>query len=131
MVDLDELFRGSDVISLHLRLSDQTRGFLGPDQLAMMKPEAILVNTARGGIVDEAALREALIAGRIRAAAMDVFATEPLPADHAWRDVPNVVLTPHCAGISPSVMEAGLRMAVENIWAFLEGRAEHVVAALF
>jgi len=131
MVELEELFRSSDVISLHLRLSDQTRGFLGAAQLAMMKPEAILVNTARGGMVDEAALRDALLGGRIRAAAMDVFATEPLPADHAWRDIPNVVLTPHCAGISPAVVEAGLRMAVDNIWAFLAGRAEHAVAVPF
>jgi D-3-phosphoglycerate dehydrogenase len=116
MVKLDDLYRASDVVSLHLRLSEQTRGFVGAAQLALMKPEAILVNTARGGIVDEAALRDALGAGRLRAAALDVFSAEPLPPDHAWANVPNVVLTPHCAGISPEVMEAGLRMAVENIW---------------
>jgi len=127
MVQLEELFRSSDVISLHLRLSEETRGFIGAAQLALMKPEAILVNTARGGMVEEAALREALGSGRIRAAALDVFAAEPLPADHAWREVPNVVLTPHCAGISPTVMEAGLRMAVENVWAFLEGRPRNLV----
>jgi phosphoglycerate dehydrogenase-like enzyme len=127
MVELNELFRSSDVISLHLRLSEQTRGFIGAAQLALMKPETILVNTARGGMVDEGALREALTSGRIRAAALDVFAAEPLPADHAWRGIPNVVLTPHCAGISPSVMEAGLRMAVENVWAFLEGRPRNLV----
>jgi D-3-phosphoglycerate dehydrogenase len=117
MVELDDLYRMSDVVSLHLRLSEQTRGSVGTAQLALMKPEAILVNTARGGIVDEAALRDALAAGRLRAAALDVFSAEPLPPDHAWANVPNVVLTPHCAGISPDVMEAGLRMAVENIWA--------------
>lgn len=127
MVELDELYRTSDVVSIHLRLSEQTRGFVGALQLALMKPEAILVNTARGGIVDEAALRNALTSGRLRAAALDVFASEPLAADHAWASVPNVVLTPHCAGISPAVIEAGLRMAVENIWAFLEGRPQHLV----
>lgn len=127
MVELEELYRSSDVISLHLRLSEETRGFIGAAQLALMKPEAILVNTARGGIVDEGALQESLGSGRIRAAALDVFAAEPLSPDHGWAGIPNVVLTPHCAGISPSVMEAGLRMAVENIWAFVEGRARNVV----
>jgi phosphoglycerate dehydrogenase-like enzyme len=127
MVELEELYRSSDIISLHLRLSEETRGFIGAAQLALMKPEAILVNTARGGVVDEAALREALASGRLRAAALDVFAEEPLPADHGWAGIPNVVLTPHCAGISPGVMEAGLRLAVENICAFLEGRARNVV----
>jgi D-3-phosphoglycerate dehydrogenase len=116
MVELNDLYRTSDVVSLHLRLSDRTRGFMGAAQFALMKPDAILVNTARGGIVDEAALRDALAAGRLRAAALDVFSTEPLPAGHAWTNVPNVVLTPHCAGITPEVMEAGLRMAVENLW---------------
>ena len=127
MVEVEELVRASDAISLHLRLSEETRGFVGAKQLAWMKPEAILVNTARGGIVEEAALREALVSGRIRAAALDVFATEPLPSNHAWAGVPNVVLTPHCAGISPGVLEAGLRMAVENIWAFLNGRPQNLV----
>lgn len=127
MVELDELYRTSDVVSIHLRLSEETRGFVSAPQLALMKPEAVLVNTARGGIVDEAALRDALTAGRLRAAALDVFASEPLPASHAWASLPNVVLTPHCAGISPAVIEAGLRMAVENIWAFLEGRPQHLV----
>jgi len=126
-VELEELYRTSDVVSLHLRLSGETRGFVGAKQLAWMKPHAILVNTARGGIVDEAALREALASGRIRAAALDVFASEPLPAGHGWAAAPNVVLTPHCAGISPDVMEAGLRMAVENIWAFLEGHPQNLV----
>lgn len=128
LVELEDLYRASDVISLHLRLSEQTRGFVGTKQFEWMKPGVILVNTARGGMVDEDALREALASGRVRAAALDVFATEPLPADHAWAEMPNVVLTPHCAGISPDVMEAGLRLAVENIWAFMEGRPQNLVA---
>ena len=127
VVELDELYRTSDVVSIHVRLSDETRGLVGAPQLALMKPEAILVNTARGGIVDEAALRDALASGRLRAAALDVFASEPLAANHAWACLPNVVLTPHCAGISPAVIEAGLRMAVENVWAFLEGRPHNLV----
>jgi D-3-phosphoglycerate dehydrogenase / 2-oxoglutarate reductase len=128
LVELEDLYRTSDVISLHLRLSEQTRGFLSTKQFESMKPGVILVNTARGGIVDEGALREALASGRVRAAALDVFATEPLGAGHAWAEMPNVVLTPHCAGISPDVLEAGLRLAVENIWAFLEGRPQNLVA---
>ena len=127
MVELDELYRTSDVVSIHLRLSNETRGFVGAPQLALMRPGAILLNTARGGIVDEAALREALAAGRLRAAALDVFGSEPLAPNHAWASAADTVLTPHCAGISPDVIEAGLRMAVENIWEFLEGRPRHLV----
>lgn len=127
LVELEDLYRRADVVSLHLRLSGETKGFVGALQLALMKPGAILVNTARGGIVDEAALREALTAGRIRAAALDVFAGEPLGAGNAWSDVANAVLTPHCGGIVPEVTEAGLRMAVDNIWAFVEGRPRNLV----
>jgi len=126
LVELDYLYGASDVVSLHLRVSPETRGFIGARQFALMKPGAILLNTARGGLVDEAALVAALAAGRIRAG-LDVFGTEPLPPDNPWTRLPNVVLTPHCAGISPEVIEAGMRMAVENIWAFLEGRPSHLV----
>lgn len=119
MVDFERLCRTSDVVSLHLRLSDQTQGLFGARQFAMMKPGVILVNTARGGIVDEAALIEALSDGRIAGAGLDVFAHEPLPPDHPITRLPNVVLTPHCAGITPEALEAGLRMAVENIWKFI------------
>ena len=119
MVDFEGLCRTSDVISLHLRLSDQTRGLFDAAQLAMMKPGAILVNTARGGIVEERALLDALSQGRIAGAGLDVFSTEPLPPDHPLTRLANVVLTPHCAGITPEALEAGLRMAVENIWQFI------------
>jgi phosphoglycerate dehydrogenase-like enzyme len=127
MVELGELYRASDVLSLHLRLSPQTEGFLGPRQFAQLKPGAILLNTARGGLVDEAPLVEALATGRLGGAGLDVFAREPLPAGHPLAALPNVVLTPHCAGVTPEALEAGLRMAVENIWRFVEGRPEHVV----
>jgi len=127
MVELDELFRASDVVSVHLRLSPETSGFVGAQQLALMKKSAILVNTARGAIVDEQAMVDALAEGRIRAAGLDVFATEPLPKDHLLTRLPNVVMTPHCAGITPEALEAGLQMAVDNIWSFLDGHPEHVV----
>jgi len=127
MVDLDELYRTSDVVSVHLRLSPDTVGFIGPREFGLMKPSAILINTARGAIVDEAAMLDALANQRIAGAGLDVFATEPLPPGHPVTALPNVVITPHCAGITPEALEAGLRMAVENIWAFLDGRREHVV----
>jgi len=127
-VEIDELYRTSDVVSVHLRLSAETVGFIGSRQLALMKPSAILINSARGAIVDEAALVDALAADRIAGAGLDVFATEPLPAGSPLVKLPGVVLTPHCAGITPEALEAGLRMAAENIWAFVEGRAQHVVA---
>lgn len=128
LVELDQLCRESDVVSVHLRLSAETRGMIGERELAMMKPSAILINTARGAIVDEAALVEALLAGRIAAAGLDVFAVEPLPAGHALTRLPNVVMTAHSAGVTPEALEAGLQMAVDNVFHFLEGRPEHVVA---
>jgi D-3-phosphoglycerate dehydrogenase len=122
MVELDELCGTSDVISLHLRLSEQTAGLIGAARFKLMKESAILVNTARGAIVDEAALVAALAAGRIAGAGLDVFAVEPLEQGHPLTRLDNVVITPHCAGITPEALEAGLRMAVENIWAFVDGR---------
>jgi phosphoglycerate dehydrogenase-like enzyme len=116
IVSLEELYRTSDVISVHLRLSPETKGMIGAAQFALMKPTAILINTARGAIVDELALIDALTSGRIAGAGLDVFTTEPLPQGHPLTTLPNTVLTPHCAGITPEAMEAGLRMAVENLF---------------
>jgi D-3-phosphoglycerate dehydrogenase len=127
LVPLEELLAGSDVVSLHLRLSDQTRGFLGATELAKMKPGAIFVNSARGPIVDEAALMEALRRRRIAGAGLDVFDTEPLPQGHPLVNLDNVVLSPHAAGITPEALEAGLRLSVENVWRFLEGSPQNVV----
>ncbi|HUL15755.1 MAG TPA: NAD(P)-dependent oxidoreductase, partial [Terriglobales bacterium] len=109
------------------RLSERTANFLGEREFALIKPGAILLNAARGGLVDEESLLRALASGRLSGAGLDVFAQEPLPAGHPLTALPNVVLTPHCAGITPEALEAGLRMAVENIWRFAEGRPEHVV----
>ena len=118
-VELDELLRRSDVVSLHLRLSDQTTGMLGREQFQMMKPGAILINTARGAMVNEGALIEALVSGHLAGAGLDVFAVEPLPADSAIKGLPTVVLTPHSAGVTPETVEAGLAMSIDNVWNWL------------
>ncbi|HTT61840.1 MAG TPA: NAD(P)-dependent oxidoreductase [Bryobacteraceae bacterium] len=127
LVTLDDLLRLSDVVSLHLRLSAETRGFIGKRELGMMKPSAILINTARGPIVDEPALIEALATKRIAAAGLDVFAVEPLPPGHPLTRLENVVLTPHCAGITAEALEAGLRLSIDNVWNFLNGSPTNVV----
>jgi D-3-phosphoglycerate dehydrogenase / 2-oxoglutarate reductase len=98
LADLDTLLRESDVVSLHARLCPETQGLIGARELALMKPSAVLVNTARSGLVDEAALVKALSERRIMGAALDVFDLEPLPADHPLLSLPNVTLTPHLAG---------------------------------
>ena len=126
-VELDELLRESDVVSMHLRQSPQTIGFLGARELGMMKPSAILINTARGPIIDEAALIAALRERRIAGAGLDVFDVEPLPAGHALTALDNVVLTPHNAGVTPEVLEAGLALALENVDGFLNGAPRNVV----
>jgi D-3-phosphoglycerate dehydrogenase len=118
-IALDKLYGTSDVVSLHLRLSAETRGFVDARALAGMKRGAILINTARGAIIDEPALLDALRHGPLACAGLDVFTREPLPAGDPLTALPNVVLTPHCAGITPEALHAGLRMAVDNIWKFL------------
>lgn len=98
MVDLEELLARADAVTLHVPLGPETRGLLSAPQLAMMKPDAVLVNAARGGVVDEAALAAALRAGRLGGAALDVFEAEPLPPGTPLAGVPNLLLTPHIAG---------------------------------
>jgi (S)-sulfolactate dehydrogenase len=97
---LDELIHGADVISLHVPLLDSTRGLFDASRIDAMKPGAVLINTARGGIVDEAARAAALKSGRLGGAALDVFENEPLAAAAHFKDCPNLVLTPHIAGLS-------------------------------
>ncbi len=128
-VALDRLLREADVVSLHLRLSDATRGFLGAERLACLKPTAFLVNTARGALVDKAALVAALREGRLAGAALDVFHEEPIPPDDPVLALPTVVLTPHNAGMTREVIESGLHRAVENIERFLAGTPRDVVVA--
>jgi len=119
---LDEIYDSSDVLSVHLRLSPLTAGMIGAPQFERMRDSAILINTARGAIVDDAALITALSRGRIAGAGLDVFTEEPLTSRNSLLALTNVVLTPHCAGITPEALEAGLRMAVENIWDWEEAR---------
>jgi phosphoglycerate dehydrogenase-like enzyme len=129
LVSLDDLLRSSDVVSLHLRLSAEARGFIGKREFEKMKPSALFINTARGPIVDEPALLEALAAHRIAGAGLDVFDMEPLPAHHPLSLLDNVVLTPHCAGVTPEALEAGLDLSITNVWNFLEGRPTNVVVS--
>ncbi|MFN8650960.1 MAG: phosphoglycerate dehydrogenase [Gemmatimonadales bacterium] len=110
LATLDTVLREADAISLHVPLTDSTRGILGPAQLDLLKPTAVIVNAARGGLVDEAALITRLKEGKLAGAAFDVFEQEPLPADHPLRAVPNVVLTPH---LGASTEEAQLNVAIE------------------
>jgi phosphoglycerate dehydrogenase-like enzyme len=121
-VPMDELLARADVVSIHLRLSERTRGLLGPRELGLMKPTATLINTSRGPIVDEAALLEHLRHRRIAGAAIDVYDIEPLPPDHPMRRLDNVILTPHVG----YVVEQNYRLiygdTLEVVEAFLDGR---------
>jgi phosphoglycerate dehydrogenase-like enzyme len=119
---LDDLLERSDVVSVHLKLSSESDGLLDAGRLARMRPGAILINTARGAIVDEQALVAALAAGRLAGAGLDVFTTEPLPADHPLRAAPNVVLTPHIGWKVAEVFAEWAEIAAEQLAAWLAGR---------
>lgn len=127
LVELDELLRTSDVISLHLRNSPQAAGIIGTRELGLMKPTAILINTARGALVDQAALVAALRERRIAGAGIDVFVPEPLPADSSFIGLDNVVLTPHAAAVTHEAQARLAQMPVDNIIAYLDGRPQNVV----
>lgn len=122
LVTLDELLRSSDFVSLHVILSERTRGLLGADQLARMKSSAILVNTARGPIVEEAALINALRERRIAGAGLDVFDREPLEHDHPLLSLQNAVLTPHLGFSTEGIFRGYFEDTVENVLAWLGGR---------
>lgn len=111
---LDALLTESDIVSLHLPLDADTTGLISAARLAKMKRSALFVNTARGGLVDQAALVAALREGRLAGAALDVFAHEPLSGTHAFRELPNVVLTPHLAWLTPETLARSLDVAFEN-----------------
>jgi D-3-phosphoglycerate dehydrogenase len=125
---LDEVLRAADVVSVHVRLSEESRGLLGPREIGLMKPGAILVNTARGPVVDTEALVAALRAGRLAGAALDVFDSEPLPPGHPLLACDQVVLTPHNADQTPEGMDLLNAGVVDNVIAFLEDRPRNVVA---
>jgi phosphoglycerate dehydrogenase-like enzyme len=121
-VPLDQLFRESDVVSVHLRLSDTSRGLVTADLLRRMKPTAFLINTARGPIVDEAALVALLSERRIAGAGLDVYDVEPLPVNHPLLRLDNVVLTPHLGYVTQETYRIFFRQVVENVAAYLDGR---------
>ncbi len=121
-VDLDTLLRESDFVSLHCPLTDETRGLIGRRELALMKPTAVLVNTARGPVVDEAALIDALKEGRIWAAGLDVYDVEPIAPDHPLLQLDNVVALPHIGSASIRTRTRMATLAAENLVAALTGK---------
>jgi phosphoglycerate dehydrogenase-like enzyme len=126
-VEKDDLFRQADIVSVHLRLSNRTRDLVGESELSLMKPTAYLVNTSRGPIVSEPALIAALQNGRIKAAALDVFDKEPLPPDHPFRFLPNVLATPHVGYVTENTYAHAFQQIVENIASWLDGKPRRVI----
>ena len=126
-VELDELLRVSDVVTLHLKLTPESRHLIGARELSLMKPGSLLVNTARGAIVDTAALVDSLDSGHLGGAGLDVYDTEPLPGNDPLLDSEQVVLTPHSADQTPEGYDLLNQGVVDNVIAFLEGRPRNVV----
>lgn len=126
-VDLDALLRQSDVISLHVRLSDESRHIIGAREFGLMKPGALFINAGRGELVDTPALIEALQSDHLAGAGLDVFEHEPLPPDHPLLACEQVVLTPHVADQTPEGVELLNEGVVSNVIAFLEGRPQNIV----
>lgn len=120
-VSKEELLKNADVVSLHLRLNDQTRGFFKKEDFGLMKPSAFFINTARAGLVEPRALYEALQLKKIAGAALDVYDQEPLPPDDPIIKLPNIVFTPHNAGMTSEATMNGLMIAIENVESFLTG----------
>jgi phosphoglycerate dehydrogenase-like enzyme len=127
-VDKRELFSAADVISIHMPLSDASRGLIGAADLALMKPSAYLINTSRGPLVDEAALIDALRAGRIAGAGLDVYDVEPLPVDHPLRSLRNTLLLPHIGYVTTDNYRSFYRDVVEDIVAFTAGTPVRVLS---
>ena len=129
LVAKDELLARSDIVSIHLVLSERTRGLLGARELGLMKRSAYLMNTSRGPIVDEAALIDALRNGIIAGAGLDVFDPEPLPADHPFRSLPNIVVTTHLGYVTEETYRVFYGHALEDVQAFLRGAPVRVLSA--
>ena len=127
-VSLEELLKRADILSLHCPLTADTKGMIGKDQLALMKKSAILINTARGGVLDSTALAEALKKGELAGAACDVFETEPpLPTDHPLLHCPNTIVTPHIAFASVESMEQRADIVFHNLYSWLDGKQVNAV----
>jgi phosphoglycerate dehydrogenase-like enzyme len=129
LVSKEELLAGSDVVSIHLVLSDRTRGLFDAAALRLMRRTSLLINTSRAAIVDRQALVDALVQARIAGAGLDVFEEEPLPADDPLRKLPNVLATPHLGYVTDGNYATYFREAVENIQAFLGGSPTRVIAS--
>ncbi len=128
-VEKAELFRRADIISIHTKLSPRTTGLVGAIELALMKPDALLINTSRGPVVDEAALLAALHAGRIGGVGIDVYEPEPLPASHPLRAAPRTLLTPHIGYVTEETYRVFYGGTVAAIEAWLAGQPIHVLPA--
>jgi phosphoglycerate dehydrogenase-like enzyme len=126
-VEKDELFRRADILSVHLVLSDRSRGLVGAREIGLMKPTSILVNTSRGPICDTAAIIEALKGGRLAYAGLDVYDQEPLPLNHPLRTAPNVILTPHIGYVTEENYRSSYPQIVENILGYLDGKPIRVI----
>jgi len=126
-VEKDELFRRSDILSVHLVLSPRSRGLVGKREIGLMKPSAILVNTSRGPICDTEAVIEALKAGHLSYAGFDVYDQEPLPIDHPLRRAPNVILTPHIGYVTDENYHSSYPQIVEDVLGFLDGKPVRVI----
>jgi len=124
----EELFASADIVTIHVVLSQRSRGLVGAADLARMKPTAYLVNTARGPIVDENALLEALTQKKIAGAGVDVFSVEPLPVDHPFRKLDNMVITPHLGYATEEVFRGHYAQMVEGIDGWLKGDAPRKLA---
>jgi len=124
----EQLFATADIITIHMVLSQRSRGLVGRDELARMKPTAYLVNTARGPIVDEGALLEALTQKKIAGAGIDVFSVEPLPVEHPFRKLDNMVLTPHLGYVTEDSFRNHYRQMVEGIDAWFKGEPKQRLA---
>ncbi|MFQ5424878.1 MAG: NAD(P)-dependent oxidoreductase [Phycisphaerae bacterium] len=128
-MELEDFLRSVDILSIHLRLTPQTRGLVSAARLALLKPTAMLVNTSRGAVIDTTALAKALRANQVAAAALDVFEVEPLPSDHPLRKAPNCILTPHVAGATLDAATARDAVA-EDIIRVLQGHPPHFPAQM-
>jgi len=127
-VDLDELLDESDIVSVHVPVTDSTRGLLGPEEFDRMKDGAFFINNARGAIIDQEALVEHLQDGGLRGAALDVYDQEPIPDDHPLVDLDNVVTTPHLGGATEEVISRHSEMILDDLRALFEGKEPQHVA---